>query len=173
MNTSLHTELLSTPKNMVGEMIVSPTGMVKVLAPHRYHDGDSRLVAHALKTNDATAVQQAAEAMLSIIRSLDNVALVPVPSHLGYATYTLELARAIGVGQVFDVLRGKQRETLYAQKKRGETPSSSTLGFYAIGSIPEDMNIVYLDNVVATGTTAKAAYEAIGRGLMVAYAIDC
>lgn len=145
---------------------------VVALSPNRYYEADHRAVAHAIKDGDATAIETAAESLRSILGSLDNVALVPVPSHFGYATYTLELAHAIGIGTIFDVLRSEEREPLYDLKLRGVEVTPDMLGFYAIGSIPEDMNIVFLDNVVATGTTARAAYRAFSRGFMLSYAMD-
>lgn len=172
MNTSFNTELNVKPIAMVYE-ITSLTGNIKVLAAQRYRDGDSRIVAHALKDYFEPAIQLAAERMRPIIASLDNVALVPMPSHFGYATYTFRLAKAIGIGTIYDVLRCEPRERLYDLKKRGVAISPDDLGFYAIGSIPEDMNIVFIDNVVATGTTAMAAYEVLGRGLAVPFAVDC
>lgn len=147
-------------------------GGVTVLSNNRYYSGHNRELAHSLKDGNASAIEQAAMAIRSIFDSWDNIAIVPIPSHNGYATYTLKLAEALGQGHVYDVLRCNAREPLYDLKKRGEKVTSDDLGFYAIGSIPAEMDVVFLDNVVASGTTAIAAYNAIGRGLMATYAID-
>ena len=148
-------------------------GNVVVFSNNLYYQTDhARQIAHALKSGDAEAVAIAATAIRNTLPSWDNVAIVPIPSHLGYATYTLELAKAIGQGHVFDILRSAERETLYDLKYRGMAVTPNDLGFYTIGSIPQDMNVVFVDNVVATGTTAMAALEAVGRGFVVPFAID-
>jgi len=174
MNNSFYTlQSLSTKREQGQEVITFQKGKVIGFAINRYYSNNNREIAHQLKQSDASAIQQAAASIRSIIASWHNVALVPVPSHLGYATYTLELAKAIGIGEIYDVLRCNQRETLYEQKLRGEHISPSSLGFYSIGSIPEDKNIVFVDNVVATGTTAIACFEALSRGVIVPFAVDC
>lgn len=154
------------------ERILAQKEDVTILTNTIYRIPQIRLLAHALKENDSHAIEQAAQAMRSILPSWDNVALVPVPSHVGYATYTLRLAEALGRGHIYDILRCSERETLYSRKLRGENVTANDLGFYTIGSIPEHMHVVFLDNVVASGITALAAHATVGRGTMVPFAID-
>jgi len=145
---------------------------IQVLAAHHYYEGNHREVAHLLKENNEQAIQQAANDIRAMLPSWENVAIVPVPSHHGFATYTLSLAKAIQSNAVYDVLRCKQRPTLYSQKANGIQVSPSDLGFYLEGVIPEDKMVVFIDNVSATGCTAQAAFNVVGRGLMMVYAID-
>jgi len=150
-----------------------PNGFgVSILSNNAYYAFGNNIIAHKVKDGDKQAIRVAARSMRSVLHSWENVALVPVPSHQGYATYTLELARAIGKGRIFDILKCQERETLYSRKQRGEQVTAESLGFYTVGRIPEHMHIVFIDNVVATGTTAKAARAAVGRGAMVAFAVD-
>lgn len=40
---------------------------------------------------------------------------------------------------------------------------------YAIGRVPAGKRIIYIDNVVATGTTAQAAIATIGKGQVMSF----
>jgi len=136
-----------------------------------YECGHNRPLAHQLKVGDAVAIRDAVESMRWLLPQWSNVAVVPMPSHLGYPTYTLQMARLLG-GQVYNILRCPSRETLYQMKKStGKVPHPEDLGFYAIGTVPPHLRVVFIDNVVATGTTALAAYHAIGRGIILPFAL--
>ena len=86
-----------------------------------------------------------------------NALIVPVPSHIGYATYTKEIAEMTGL-EVLDCIRCFPHETLYDRKKRGEIVRPEELQFYldATETVPE-RPIYIFDLVSATGVTAKAA----------------
>ena len=127
--------------------------------------------AHAMKEGANWAIYKAAAEMVKYIPS--NAVLVPMPSHTGRATYTLELCKRIAretAAEVRDILRGKERETLYTLKKQGRHILPTKLGFYATEPAPTDKRIIIIDNVVATGTTATAAVRALGGGIVFAYA---
>lgn len=127
--------------------------------------------AHAMKNGERWAIFKAAAAMVQYIPT--NAVLVPMPSHTGRATYTLELCRMLAketAAEVRDILRGSERETLYTLKKQGRHIMPKKLGFYVTEPAPTDRRILIIDNVVATGTTAAAAVQAVGRGIVFAYA---
>lgn len=135
---------------------------------------DVREKAHSLKNGDRIVIRQIAEEM-SDVPLPGNSVLVPVPSHHGYATYTKDLAELIAKAkglEVCNVLLGKSRQASYELKKQGMTVSSEDLGFRCVSEIPNDKIPVFIDNVIGTGTTAKAAVEAVGRGIVFAYADD-
>ena len=125
-----------------------------------------------MKQGNQSAIRLAAAAMAVMFDLPQNAVLVPVPSHFGYATYTLDLANELAKltgSEVADVLRGSSREMLYDRKKQRKSVSVKYLGLYITEKLPIDKQIFFVDNVVATGTTAKAAYKAFGRGTVLAF----
>lgn len=84
--------------------------------------------------------------------------IVPIPGHHGYATDTLLLAREIAryaKVECRDILKGKDRESSHHAKLNGS--SVNDFGFY----LTEEVNapIVYVDNIIASGATARAVNE--------------
>lgn len=151
-------------------------GGVPVAAAGIYDEGDYRELAHRMKDGDPSAIEEAARRMSKIV--LPNSVLVPVPSHTGRSTYTKDLAEAISRMSgchVVDALEGLRRESLYSQKKAGVKPSVESLGLRIRNgvSLPSDGSpILFVDNVVATGTTARACRSAAGSGSMLSLAVD-
>lgn len=132
----------------------------------------TRLIAHGIKDGDWDALLLAAHRMSNILPP--NAALVPMPSHLGYAHQTLCLARLISDitdAPVADVLIGNLRESLYDCKKAGRTLSASELGFRLEGELPKGKVPCIIDNVIDTGLTAMAAAKAVGSCTVLTYAI--
>lgn len=146
-----------------------------IKAVGEYYAFSNREIAHAIKEDDPAAIKTAAKAMSQLLTKSEHRLLIPVPSHVGKATYTLRLAEALakaGCGLVYNVLKCPERETLYARKQRGAHTAPEQLGFYLQSPVPEGREIVFVDNVVATGTTAAACRALIGRGEMLVFAID-
>lgn len=143
----------------------------RYLATCNYRKSTNRETAHAMKNGERWAIYKAAEAMAKYIPT--NAVLIPIPSHTGNATYTLDLAQRIARetnSEVLDALKCEPREMLYKLKKQGRKPTPRQMGFYLVHSIPEGKNVIILDNVVATGTTAAAALMATGKGIVLAFA---
>lgn len=143
----------------------------RFFATGNYRKDGRTETAHAMKEGANWAIYKAAAEMVKYIPT--NAVLVPMPSHTGRATYTLELCKRIAretAAEVCDYLRGKERETLYNLKKQGRHILPAKLGFYLSQPIPSGKRVVIIDNVVATGTTAAAAVHAIGGGVVFAYA---
>lgn len=136
-----------------------------------YRQGTNATTAHAMKNGERWAIYKAAEAMAKYIPT--NAVIIPIPSHTGNATYTLELAKRIARAtnaEVLDALKCEPREMLYNLKKQGKRPTPRQMGFYLVRSIPENKRVIIIDNVVATGTTAAAALMAVGKGIVYSYA---
>lgn len=142
---------------------------IEVISGNLYYHGSVRKLTQSIKRSDRESILLAAWAMRQWVDDWSNVALVPMPSHFGFATYTLGIAKAIGKGEVYDILRCKMRDTLYGMKKSGKKVSTEDIGMYAIGRVPEGKRIIYIDNVVATGTTAQAAIEKVGKGSVLSF----
>lgn len=143
----------------------------RFLATCNYRQGSNRETAHAMKNGEHWAIYKAAQEMAKFIPT--NAVLIPIPSHTGSATYTLELAQRIARAtnaEVLDALKCEPREMLYNLKKQGKRPTPRQMGFYLVHSIPEGKRVIILDNVVATGTTAAAALMATGKGIVLAFA---
>ena len=146
---------------------------VDFTATAKYYQGDIRNMARMIKRGDASAIRYAAETMARYVK--DGSVLVPVPGHGGMATDTLALANEISMitgSPVVDALKGIVRESVYDMKAEGYLPTAEELGFYQAAKLPEGREIVLIDDVVGTGTTAVAAREALGAGSVLAFAWD-
>lgn len=106
-----------------------------------------------------------------------NAVIVPIPSHIGYSTYTKQIAEMTGL-QVIDCIKCIPHESLYERKKRGEVVEPKELQFYLDKSRLQDYLLnnrpIYIfDLVCATGTTIKAAQSLFKNCTkVVVYALD-
>lgn len=140
--------------------------MNNILAVSKYYK--IRDLAHAVKTGNKQAIQKAGELMSKLVPQSGCI-FVPIPSHTGKATYTLEIANIIAQktsGFVSNILSGSERETLYQQKLQGTKPQDVDLGMQQSNlDYPPEMlttKPVYLvDNVVSSGETYKQAIKAL------------
>ena len=106
--------------------------------------------------------------------------LIPVPGHLGTATYTRDIAEVLSQRTgfpmkdtvVLDCLEGTPRESLCERKHAGETIGDINVSFRIKSKACKDTlrelvekgyEPILFDNVVDTGTTAKAAMDALGQ----------
>ena len=98
----------------------------RFFATGNYRQGDRCETAHAMKDGAKWAIYKAAAEMVKYIPT--NAVLIPMPSHTGRASYTLELCKRIAretAAEVCDYLKGTPRETLYRLKKQGRKPDGS------------------------------------------------
>ena len=114
-----------------------------------------------------TAIGLAASAMSPLVP--EGSILVPIPSRYGYATDTLLLAKRIAEmsgAEVKDVLKGRRRMSSHEAKARGMILTPEDFGFY----LTEDLEgrIVYIDNVIASGQTARAVHN-LKAGMFLVY----
>lgn len=132
------------------------------------YKGAYRDIAKRVKVNDVEAIGIAATALSAIIPK--GSILIPIPSHEGYPTYNLAiclLLQKIYRYRLCDCLRCRPHESLCTLKNKEHQqgkpqgsllPSPETMGFY-LKNNPTKGNIILIDNVVASGTTAMAAAQ--------------
>lgn len=146
--------------------------LVKCLVAGYYQNIELNTLAKKIKDGDGIAIRRAAEKMSPLVKKDD--ILVPVPSHNGRAEYTLTLSGQIAAltgAVVKDVLAGEKRESSYLLKKKGIMLQVGDLGFRLIGDKPEG-HVLVVDNVIASGNTAKAAVDVISDATVLALAED-
>lgn len=135
-----------------------------VYIPLPYRQDGVRDAAHALKAQDAWALQFAAR-HLAVGLSAGDV-LIPVPGHLGDTAVNVALAQAVASlcgAQIADILRGTARASQYTARASALQPPT------VIGTIPHG-RLWLLDNVAVTGTTLAAAKVALPEAICRAFA---
>lgn len=128
-----------------------------------------RKLAHGLKQNTPEIIEEATEKMESAVKALPNYQygiLVPVPSHEGRATYTLQVAKNLSerLGlPVADILKCQPHEMLYSSKKEGMDMQQVELNFTKSGELPSSKIPILVDNVLDTGKTLTASIAVLNR----------
>lgn len=127
-------------------------------------------IARKVKAGDDMAIAKAAAMMTAAVKNVmpkdKQVVLVPIPSRTGRAGYTKTLAEKISEAlhlPVIDALASNTHEPLYLVKKANGSFDEVPLYFYRIRRVPKDKIPILIDNVLDTGHTAMAAYEAMDR----------
>lgn len=147
-------------KNLDYDYIVSSVAGYAKVAP----------IARKVKAGDDMAIAKAAAMMTAAVRNVmpkdKQVVLVPIPNRTGRAGYTKTLAEKISEAlhlPVIDALASNTHEPLYLVKKANGSLDEVPFYFYRIRRVPRDKIPILIDNVLDTGHTAMAAYEAMGR----------
>ena len=135
-------------------------------------------IAHGVQTHSAQSIKLTARLLRCIVPT--DCVIVPMPGHDGYADgmkmvcYELQ---DLSDRVMCNCLTCTPHESVYEQKKRGETPSSVDMkcDVEALNEILYEYSIpkseVYIiDSVVDTGTTAKAALQAMPFATIIALA---
>lgn len=98
-----------------------------------------------------------------------NVDIIPMPSHLGFATWTLKLCKEIinlrDDLNIFDCLYEIPNNGVCESKKYNKKINPQIVIKYGY-AVPS--NCVLIDNVYDTGCTYNAACEAIGKKIPIA-----
>ena len=158
---------------MESEPIRTEVDGITYLSTGHYYEGINQWVAHKLKEGDTDCYKYAARQMAKLVPN--NAVLVPIPGRHGNADQTMQLCRDIASNTklpIVDALRGNDRESQYEAKYKGRSLTEEQLGFRKITSLPSDRVPYLIDNVVDTGTTAKAAFKALGGGIILSYAMS-
>lgn len=137
----------------------------------KYYEGEHQAIAHAIKANDADAIEYAAQAMARLIPH--NAVIVPIPNHEGKAISTKALSERIAMiagVPIADVLIGAERESNYQAKKKGKALTVEQMSIRQVRDLPQGKVPYICDNVIDTGITMLAAYKALGKGVGIAYA---
>lgn len=147
-------------KNLDFDYIVSSVAGYAKVAP----------IAQKVKAGDDMAIAKAAAMMTAAVRNVmpkdKQVVLVPIPNRTGRAGYTKTLAEKISEAlhlPVIDALTSNTHDPLYLVKKTNGSLDEVPLYFYRIRRLPRNKIPILIDNVLDTGHTAMAAYEAMGR----------
>ena len=147
-------------KNLDYDYIVSSVAGYAKVAP----------IARKVKAGDDMAIARAAAMMTAAVRNImpadKQAILVPIPNRTGRAGYTKTLAEKISEAlhlPVIDALASNTHEPLYLVKKANGSLDEVPLYFYRIRRVPKDKIPILIDNVLDTGHTAMAPYEALGR----------
>ena len=158
---------------MENEPIRTEVDGITYLSTGHYYEGINQWVAHKLKEGDAEVFDYAARQMAKLLPK--NAVLVPIPGRHGTPDQTMRLCRDIASYThlpIIDALRGNDRESQYEAKYKGRSLTEEQLGFNKVTSLPSDRVPYLIDNVVDTGTTAKAAVKALGGGVVLSYAMS-
>lgn len=149
-----------------------PTSL-PIIAVHRYYeDPGVQALHHALKEGSHDAAAEMAREMAPFVPP--SAVLVPMPGRTGRGGAGLRIAQALSAltgRPVVEALRGRERESLYAAKKRGVDPTHIDLGFRVHGAVPRGQ-ILVIDNVIGTGHTALSALRALPGATVLVHAID-
>lgn len=139
-------------------------GNMDILYYEKYRNLGTDVLCHLVKRGDQQAISNAAS-ILSDLEFPEDSVLIPIPGHRGFASTTLDLALEISKRTGFsvnDALGANVREcNSYSTKLRGKDVTVEDIGTFIKHNICEHNNVILVDNVVDTGTTALSAYKAI------------
>ena len=158
---------------MENEPIRTEVDGITFLSTGHYYEGINQWVAHKLKEGDAEVFDYAARQMAKLLPK--NAVLVPIPGRHGKPNQTMRLCRDIASYTplpILDAPRGNDRESQHEAKYKGRSLTEEQFGYRRIAHIPTGRVPYLIDNVVDTGTTAKAAVKALGGGVVLSYAMS-
>lgn len=132
------------------------------------YEGWLRWLCKGVQAGDRECINKSAK--LFDLMLPDECIVIPMPGHTGYATrmsdVCLELYKLNRHRTLCDCLHSNAHLPNYIQKKDG-TPLPITMGVTAeYDDIEGDEQKFILDNVIASGSTASAALEAISEAMV-------
>jgi len=142
--------------------------------PITREEAEIRDISYALKRTDPAAIAVAAPAMAALIAG--PCWLVPIPASSGSLVANLALARALaglvpGARVKLAISRTQPVESSTARRRRGlcGLPPEEH-HFVRIAGPMEPLPLYFVDNVITTGNTIRAARAVLGWGTGLAYA---
>ena len=159
--------------NVKDEFICIEVDGITFLSTGKYYDGINNIISHDLKHAEKDAIHYAARKMAALVPP-DSI-IVPIPNHNGTAKETLFLAKAVAKyshSSIANILIGKTRESNYLMKKLGRPLTEEQMGFQQTRPLPNGITPIIVDGVVDTGTSAKAAFHALGGGIVLSFAMS-
>ena len=128
-----------------------------------YNTTGVREICHKVKKSDISAISS------YLSRSLPSSSiLIPAPSHIGYATYTLEICKEIRRrkgNKIADILKRIPSESLYEMKLKGK----GYVEMHLTENV-ENGDYLFVDNVISTGLTFNTAKTLIPNLLPLVFA---
>lgn len=118
-----------------------------------YNTAGVRAICHKVKKSDISAIS-AISSYLSRSLSSSSI-LIPAPSHIGCATYTLEICKEIRRrkgNKIADILKRTSSESLYEMKLKGK----GYVEMFLTKNV-ENGHYLFVDNVISTGLTFNTA----------------
>lgn len=141
----------------------------RLIGIYDYYDPNVRALQHAFKDGDPLALERMCAEMAPFVPT--DAVLVAMPDRTGRPTATLHLAKCLAHvtrRPWSEALVGSPRESLRELKHQGkELPE---LKFWLLGGLPKGRPVV-IDNVLDTGTTARAALAAIPNATVLSHAV--
>jgi predicted amidophosphoribosyltransferase len=125
------------------------------------HEGWLRYIAHGVKDGDEQCIERAAK--LFDIMLPDECIIVPMPSHVGYATTMTSVCLEIASKSdraYLNILRCAEHESSYSVKHDGMEPEDYEMWLAIADGWRPCMPVFILDNVICTGVTATSAIRA-------------
>ena len=135
------------------------------------YNKDYTLVLDKAKNGDFEAIKEMAYKMAPLISKDSH--LIPIPNRMGIANMTLQLAIEINKitgNPISNIMKGKNRSSVYDIKKLGKILEPNTLGFYLNDTPPKKSTLI--DNVYATGYTMRQALSLVKNSDIVVYSRD-
>lgn len=144
---------------------------MKKITENTYAMGDYsiwRTLAHKVKDGNEDAIRACASLMAREMEFDFPCVLVGMPSHNGDATYTDKICKILSetfsIPFIPNALCGLARESQYELKKKGKIITADEMPMFLCSELPENCTPIVIDNVIASGETAKAALNAMPEG---------
>ncbi len=141
----------------------------RLIGIYDYYEPNVRALQHAFKDGDPLALERMCAEMAPFVPT--DAVLVAMPDRTGRPTATLSLVKCLAHvtrRPWSEALVGNPRESLRELKHQGkELPE---LKFWLLGGLPKGRPVV-IDNVLDTGTTARAALAAVPNATVLSHAV--
>lgn len=158
-------------KALFAHYYVSPRDRVEMTE----QDKKTRKLAYGVKSLDPEAVKEVARDMATKIPGDKSKAiLIPIPAHTGDRTANFALAKEISRltgARIQDVIRREAGPSQRDARVAGlRTLAPEEMKARTIRKIRDLKNIYFVDNVITSGATIRAAADALGGGIGLVYA---